>query len=276
MRECSYRTSLTCHGGQSLRCREATAQLVRPCPRETIDTDHAPWESLYHSGAVQFIESGVLPTATEPAFQQALNVFIPLYTEALVAATTAAYACRDFWIQRDTRRLQPSFSESPASPTPVRAVRPYPRAPPTPPPADVVHRFRALALVAPDGTVYYGDDEARFDRLWTRPVAWWDDPELLSPITDTDDIVLDALNRNYSHRAYWRQRDQLRLSPTLDSVVTHVEDHGSVRHRRHRRRGHGSRIRNNARRNDRRVAARLRKLAQLVDFHPEPDMSVDL
>jgi hypothetical protein len=166
----------------------------------------------------------------------------------------------------------------------TRLVRPtYHRPPPFSIAGDVVHRFRAMAIVSPAGNIYYGDEEERFDELsqrYERVKADQRDSERRRRQHRRSDtqMVVDATERNSKYRQMWRERERRRKqgdasSPSAPRPETHSTTQTRQRRRRHR--GRESRKRNNAKRNQRRARARQRKLAQLLDISMETELEFD-
>jgi hypothetical protein len=161
----------------------------------------------------------------------------------------------------------------------TRLVRPLRLQPPLLPVAgDVVHRFRALALVSPAGNVYFGDDEARYEEFEQRcaraRAAARTDGEQYQYHSDSQ-MIRNATDDNERNRAAWRRVDLRRLQSAVSSPHT-PQLGGAASPRQHRRQHHSgreSRRRNNARRAHRRARTRNRHLDQLVDLTREPDIT---
>jgi hypothetical protein len=158
----------------------------------------------------------------------------------------------------------------------VRPVRPQPRSLQIA--GDVVHRFRAMALVSPAGNVYFGDDEARYEEYAQRcaraRAAMQPCQQQCQPHLERQ-IEHDATETNTQYRDAWRMADLRRLQST-GSLPPPPQLSGAGPHRKQRRqhhRGRESRRRNNARRNHRRIRARNRHLDQMVDLAREPNLT---
>jgi hypothetical protein len=158
----------------------------------------------------------------------------------------------------------------------TRLVRPV-RHQPSPflVPGDVVHRFRALALVSPSGNIYYGDEEARYEDLGRRfdqAQAAAHGNNRRSPHLSDGKMVEAAVAANEQYRAAWRTTDARRLQSVVTALpVSHRPDARRLRQRRPS--GRAARRRHNARRNHRRARARELRLADLVDLAIEPDLA---